>query len=259
MERQTEGARGTQRQGARRREGERERPVGRLVVGACLLSLVVAGGAAVSRAAEPASVPSNAGQSMPQQQNQERFLQNFISQSLGQGAAPTATPPAPPAPGPQPAVVSPQPSQPQSSQAPGDLTAAAMKMALALGGILGLLVLGGYVIRRYVLNQTFLGKRTPMMRVLARVNITPKAGVALLEVPGKVLVIGITGSTLVALGELTTGTTPALERPTEELPVSFATTLDNSTGSGAETEKPADVLLKVSEMIQQKMSRLKQL
>jgi flagellar biogenesis protein FliO len=243
----------------RQREGASGRQVGRLVVGACLLSLVVTGGAAVSRAAEPASVPANTGQSMPQPPNQERFLQNFISQSLGQGAPPTATPSALPAPGPQPAVVSPQPSQLQPSQPTGDLTAAAMKMVLSLGGILGLLVLGGYVIRRYLLNQTFLGKRTPMMRVLARVNITPKAGVALLEVPGKVLVIGITGSTLVALGELTTGTTPALELPTVEPPVSFATTLDNSTGSRAEDEKTADVLLKVSEVIQQKMSRLKQL
>jgi flagellar biogenesis protein FliO len=243
---------------ARQNAGARGRQVGRFMVGACLLSLVVAGEATVSRAAEPTSAPTNAGQSLPQPQN-ERFLQNFIGQRLEQGAAPPATPSAPPAPGPQPAVVSPPPAPPQSPQPPGDLTAAAVKMVLSLGGILGLLVLGGYVIRRYLLNQTFLGKRTPMMRVLARVNLTPKAGVALLEVPGKVLVIGITGSTLVALGELTTGTTPALERLPAEPPVSFATTLDNSTGSRAEQEPPADVPLKVSEMIQQKMSRLKQL
>jgi flagellar biogenesis protein FliO len=98
-------------------------------------------------------------------------------------------------------------------------------MVLSLGGILGLLVLGGYVIRRFWLDQTFLGKRTPMMRVLARVNITPKAGVALLEVPGKVLVIGLTGSTMVALGELSSATSPALERPPVEMPSSFASAL----------------------------------
>ena len=132
-------------------------------------------------------------------------------------------------------------------------------MVLSLGGILLLLVLGGYVIRRYLLDQTFLGKRNALMRVLARINITPKAGVALLEVPGKVLVIGITGHTLVALGELTTAITPALERPTEELPSAFATALDTSTGSPADEKEPADVLFKVSEAIQQKMSRLKQL
>ena len=115
------------------------------------------------------------------------------------------------------------------------------------------------MIRRFWLDQTFLGKRTPMMRVLARVNITPKAGVALLEVPGKVLVIGLTGSTMVALGELSTASVPPLERAPVETPSSFASTLDTSTGSLADEEKGADTLLKVSEAIQQKMRRLKQL
>jgi flagellar biogenesis protein FliO len=190
---------------------------------------------------------------MPQPPNGERFLQNVISQSLGQGSPAPAAPTAPPSPGPQSVVPSPP------VQATGDLTAATLKMVLSLGGILGLLVLGGYVIRRFWLDQTFLGKRTPMMRVLARVNITPKAGVALLEVPGKVLVIGLTGSTMVALGELTTATVPSLERPPVEAPSSFASTLDTSTGSLADEEKGADALLKVSEAIQQKMRRLKQL
>jgi len=140
-----------------------------------------------------------------------------------------------------------------------DLTAATLKMVLSLGGILGLLVVGGYVIRRFWLDQTFLGKRTPMMRVLARVNITPKAGVALLEVPGKVLVIRLTGSTMVALGELRSATSPTLERPPVEMPSSFASALDTSTGSLVDEEKSADTMLKVSEVIQQKMRRLKQL
>jgi len=132
-------------------------------------------------------------------------------------------------------------------------------MVLSLGGILGLLVLGGYVIRRFWLDQTFLGKRTPMMRVLARVNITPKAGVALLEVPGKVLIIGLTGSTMVALGELSPATTLPRGQAPVEAPSSFASALDTSTGSRADEEKGADALLKVSEAIQQKMRRLKQL
>jgi len=134
-----------------------------------------------------------------------------------------------------------------------------MKMVLSLGGILALLVLGGYVMRRYLLTQTFLGKRNAQMRVLSRLNITSKAGVALLEVPGKILVIGITGSTLVALGEVATDTTPLAEWPTEALPASFATTLDNSTDHLAAEDKTEDIFLKVSEAIQQKVSRLKQL
>jgi len=132
-------------------------------------------------------------------------------------------------------------------------------MVLSLGGILGLLVLGGYVIRRFWLDQTFLGKRTPMMRVLARVNITPKAGVALLEVPGKVLVIGLTGSTMVALGELSTAPPPPLGEPPVETPHSFASALETSIGGLADEGKGADALRKVSEAIQQKMRQLKQL
>jgi flagellar biogenesis protein FliO len=224
-----------------------------VVVGACLLRLLVVGEATVSHAAEPVA-PMPAVQSMPQPPNGERFLQNVISQSLGQGSPAPAIPTAPPSPGPQ----SPVPSS-QPPQTTGDLTAATLKMVLSLGGILGLLVLGGYVIRRFWLDQTFLGKRTPMMRVLARVNITPKAGVALLEVPGKVLVIGLTGSTMVALGELTTATIQPLEHPPVETPSSFASALETSTGSFVEEGKGADALLKVSEAIQQKMRRLKQL
>ena len=234
-------------------EGVRGRRGRGVVVGACLLHLLVGGEASVSHAAEPAA-PAPAVQSMPQPPNGERFLQNVISQSLGQGNSAPVAPTAPPSPGPQSAVASPQPPQ-----ATGDLTAATLKMVLSLGGILGLLVLGGYVIRRFWLDQTFLGKRTPMMRVLARVNITPKAGVALLEVPGKVLVIGLTGSTMVALGELTTAPPPPLERSPVETPSSFASALDTSTGSLADEAKGAEALLKMSEAIQQKMRWLKQL
>ena len=224
-----------------------------VVVGACLLRVLLVGEMTVSRAAEPAN-PTPAAHSMPQPPNGERFLQNVISQSLGQGSPDPVASTTPPPPGPQSAVPSPPPAQ-----ATGDLTAATLKMVLSLGGMLGLLVLGGYVIRRFWLDQTFLGKRTPMMRVLARVNITPKAGVALLEVPGKVLVIGLTGSTMVALGELSTATIPPREHSPVETPSSFASTLDTSTGSLADEEKGADALLKVSEAIQQKIRQLKQL
>ena len=234
-------------------EGATGRQVRGSVVGACLLSLLSSRGGDREPCGRTGG-PNAAVQSMPQPPNGERFLQNVISQSLGQGSPAPAVPTAPPSPGPQSAVPSAQPLQ-----ATGDLTAATLKMVLSLGGILGLLVLGGYVIRRFWLDQTFLGKRTPMMRVLARVNITPKAGVALLEVPGKVLVIGLTGSTMVALGELTTATTPPLDQPPVETPSSFASALDTSTGSLADEEKGADALLKVSEAIQQKMRRLKQL
>jgi len=43
------------------------------------------------------------------------------------------------------------------------------------------------------------------------------------------------------------------------MPSSFASALDTSTGSLADEEQGADTMLKVSEVIQQKMRRLKQL
>ena len=64
---------------------------------------------------------------------------------------------------------------------------------------------------------------------------------------------------MVALGELSTTTTLPLDQPSVETPSSFASALDMSTGSLADEEKGAAALLKVSEAIQQKMRRLKQL
>lgn len=238
-------------QGQGLRHGSRQ-----LGVGGCLLGLLVVAVPTMSRAAESGTP----------QAPQERFLQHFISQSLGQGQPATAVPAPPAVPPAHPAAPG---SQPTASAQPGDdLTGAALNMVLALGGILGLLVLGGYVIRRYLLDHTLLGKRTPLMRVLARVNITPKTGVALLEIPGKVLVLGMTGSTLVALGEVAADAPLPLAQPAEARS-SFATTLeqatrnhtthDHSARSAADTERQADVLLKISEAIQQKVSRLKQI
>ena len=52
---------------------------------------------------------------------------------------------------------------------------------------------------------------------------------------------------------------PTPRQPPVETPSSFASALDTSTGSLADEEKGAAALLKVSEAIQQKMRRLKQL
>jgi hypothetical protein len=64
---------------------------------------------------------------------------------------------------------------------------------------------------------------------------------------------------MVALGELPTATLQPSDHPPVETPSSFASALETSTGSFSAEEKGADTLLKVSEAIQQKMRRLKQL
>ena len=140
-------------------------------------------------------------------------------------------------------------------------------MVLALGAMLGLLVLVAYGMRRYLLDQNPVGKRQAGLRVLGRVSLTAKASVALVEAAGKVFVVGITGTTLTALGELPASALmppsapagPSTEALPTTLPTSFAATLDEQSASLGAPSGHAEMFLRVSETIQQKISRLKQL
>jgi flagellar biogenesis protein FliO len=117
----------------------------------------------------------------------------------------------------------------------------------------------GYFIRRCLFSQSFFGKRPAALRVLARTHLTPKAVVALLEVPGKTLVIGVTGSTIVTLGEAGMGAVESDVPPVMSNSPSFVTTLEESTHDLHDAEQGDETLLQVSERIQRKVSRLKQL
>jgi flagellar protein FliO/FliZ len=193
---------------------------------------------------------------------QERFLHHFISSTLAQNTSPKD------------AVAAPQPVT--SSALPGsrdlttatagptyqlssELTTTMMTMILALGGVLCLLGVGTYVIRRYLLKPNLLAKRGNLLRVLARINLTPKAAVALLEVPGKLLVIGVTGSTLTALGTLDAAEINSNDTEAQTVSTSFAATLEQYDQTPDGHEPHDDPLLQVPEHIQRKVSRLKQL
>jgi flagellar biogenesis protein FliO len=117
----------------------------------------------------------------------------------------------------------------------------------------------GSFVRRYLFSQTFLSKRPAPLRVLARTHLTPKAVVALLEVPGKTLVIGVTGSTVVTLGEAAMDVAENDVPPAMHSSPSFVTTLEESTHNLHDAEQSDETLLQVSERIQRKVSRLKQL
>jgi flagellar biogenesis protein FliO len=132
-------------------------------------------------------------------------------------------------------------------------------MVLSLAAILGCLLLVAYVIRRYLLSSAPFGKRAKALRVIARTHLTPKAVVALLEVPGKTLVIGVTGSTLVTLGEVVMPTENHEVASAAAPNISFAATLDQSAQELNGTDQGDETLLHVSERIQRKISRLKQL
>jgi flagellar biogenesis protein FliO len=136
-----------------------------------------------------------------------------------------------------------------------------LTMVFSLGAILGCLLIAAYLVRRYLFSPATAGKRAASLRVLARTHITPKAVVALLEVPGKTLVIGVTGSTLVTLGEVVTDPDSA----SKEAPAlstngtSFAIALEQSANEDSAAESADETLWQVSERIQRKVSRLKQL
>jgi flagellar biogenesis protein FliO len=199
----------------------------------------------------------------PALEGEERFLQHIISRTLDQ-KTPAETDAAE-SPQPQPSSRShtpyavPTAPSAAANQIPSELTTATTTMILALSAILSLLGAGGYVIRRYLLKPSVFGKRGNLLRVVARVSITPKAAVALLEVPGKLLVIGVNGSTLTALGEIPATALEQAESVENTTSDSFAAALDQHAQAANASAPPEDPLVHMAEHIQRKVSRLKQL
>lgn len=132
-------------------------------------------------------------------------------------------------------------------------------MVMALGVTLAILGISVYLARRYLFKPRLFGKRENPLRVVARVNLTPKAAVTLLEAPGKLLVVGVTGTTLTALGEIPLAPVDGKTGRDPDRSISFATTLDQQSESGVEPSAVDASLLRVSERIQRKVSGLKQL
>lgn len=136
---------------------------------------------------------------------------------------------------------------------------ATLTMVLWLGVILFVLGASGYIIRCYFFEARRFGKRDPALRILGRLNLTPKASVALLEAPGKLLLIGISGGTLTVLSEM-----PVSERnegiPAKDMPLpTFEATLAQETQHANSEFSAGDPFLHVTEHIKRKVSGLKQL
>jgi flagellar biogenesis protein FliO len=214
----------------------------RLLAALCVGGFFLAVTPPMSRAAEPPARQSPPGETT--QNLQEQFLQHFISQSLQPEAMPPGT----------------RATQERASVPTHDaheLTAAATKMILSLGVLILLLIGGAYLVRRYLLQQPPLGRRGQVLRVVAQVPLTPKTAVALVEVPGKVLVVGVAGTVLTALGEVAP---EALGRQTQEPEAAaFAATLDRHVRDLEAQQGADDVLLHVPEAIQKKVNGLKRL
>lgn len=199
------------------------------VVAGWSLAAGVAGGQGLER-----TVPPGMSEEAPAAQtSQEQFLQQFISRSLARSSAPEA---------PKVDVAAPGRDVPAARDGTGvgreggtsvgqalpPLMGTVTTVVGALGATLGCLLGGTYLVRRFLLPRTRFGKRTNPLQVLTTVYITPKAAVTLLEVPGKLLVVGVTGSTLVPLGEVLLDTPTRSRLTNEPQRMAFTTILDQS-------------------------------
>jgi flagellar biosynthetic protein FliO len=82
-----------------------------------------------------------------------------------------------------------------------DLMATALQMVTALGIVLGGLFVLFYLMRRF-LRKDAGGGKDPLIKVLANQYLGLKKNIALVEVPGAVLVIGISNERIVLLTKI---------------------------------------------------------
>jgi flagellar biogenesis protein FliO len=193
----------------------------------------------------------------------EPFLQNFISRSLvPEGTSKDAALARQDKPATGQSLPQGSTETPVSSfgeRPTGELTAAATKMVVGLVAILIVLILGAQVLRRYVFPLATYGQNGQLLQVVAKAPITTKSMVALIKVPGKSIVIGISGTTLVALGEIPDEAMEEPEPESETVSESFAASLHRY-AKGQESQNGQEgALLTVQEVIQQKVNGLKQL
>ena len=206
---------------------------------------------------------------------QESFLQQFISRSLipeppaqAVSTAPKDEPQVRSETPPLQVAVAPPPLEKSVSS---ELTAAATKMILALAAILCFLIGAAYLARRFIFNRMSSGSSEQLLRVVAKVPLTTKCMLVLVEVPGKSILIGVNGTTLTALGEVESlrevaepveaeeSVEAEQEAETEAATRSFAESLKQYTQNQATQDQPEDGLLSVEEVIQKKVSSLKRL
>jgi flagellar protein FliO/FliZ len=82
-----------------------------------------------------------------------------------------------------------------------DMTSSALQMLAALGIVLGGLLLAFYLLKRY-LKRDVDGGRGQLIRVIASQYIGIKKHIALVEVPGTILVVGISNDKISLLANI---------------------------------------------------------
>lgn len=82
-----------------------------------------------------------------------------------------------------------------------DLLSTSLKMLSALGIVLGGMLVFFYFMKRY-LKRDFSGSKEKLVRVLASSYIGVKKNILLIEIPGSVLVVGITNDNISLLSKI---------------------------------------------------------
>ena len=82
-----------------------------------------------------------------------------------------------------------------------DLLSTSLKMLSALGIVLGGMLVFFYFMKRY-LKRDFSGSKEKLIRVLASSYIGVKKNISLIEIPGSVLVVGITNDNISLLSKI---------------------------------------------------------
>jgi flagellar protein FliO/FliZ len=82
-----------------------------------------------------------------------------------------------------------------------DLLSTSLKMLSALGIVLGGMLVFFYFMKRY-LKRDFSGSKEKLVRVLASSYIGVKKNISLIEIPGSVLVVGITNDNITLLSKI---------------------------------------------------------
>lgn len=82
-----------------------------------------------------------------------------------------------------------------------DVVSGAFQMLTALGIVLGGLLIVFYLMKRY-LKKDFGGQQGPLIRVIANQYIGIKKNIALVEVPGAILVVGLSNDKISLLSKI---------------------------------------------------------
>jgi flagellar biosynthetic protein FliO len=100
---------------------------------------------------------------------------------------------------------------------PPEMWATAVKMITALAVVIGLLFVSLHVFKRFYKNKLG-GQARHMINVLASSYVGVKKHVALVEVPGTVLVLGITNDRITLLSEISKADVAAASGPRADEP-----------------------------------------